>query len=148
MEQVELSKTLKQCSQCACFNLRKATRHLTQLYDAALQPTGLRGTQFSLLTNIAAAEGITISTLANEMVMDRTTLTRNLRPLEKSSYIVIGHGSDRRVRTISLTRAGRNILNQALPYWQEAQNSFIKQIGNVRTQRLLFEMKTIEEIEL
>jgi len=108
----------------------------------------LRGTQFSLLTNIAAAEGITISTLANEMVMDRTTLTRNLRPLEKSSYIVIGHGSDRRVRTISLTRAGRNILNQALPYWQEAQNSFIKQIGNVRTQRLLFEMKTIEEIEL
>lgn len=146
MKKNEISEALQQCSQCACFNLRKATRRLTQLYDSALQPTGLRGTQFSLLVNIAAAEGITISALASEMVMERTTLSRNLRPLEKSKYVVMGHGTDRRMRTISLTEAGRNVLKQAFPYWQQAQEAFIKQMGSDRTQRFLSDMRVIEEL--
>ena len=146
MKDGETTELIKRCSQCACFNMRKATRNLTQYYDAALNPVGLRGTQFSLLVNIAAEEGISISLLAEKMIMDRTTLTRNLRPLEKSEYVVMGHGSDRRMRTISLTESGRNKLAEAMPLWQQAQDFVINQLGSDRTERLLSDMRVVEEI--
>ena len=141
-----MSDALQQCSQCACFNLRKATRNLTQYYDTTLHSVGLRSTQFSLLASIAADEGISISLLAEKMIMDRTTLTRNLRPLEKSEYVAMGHGEDRRMRTITLTESGRAKLEEAMPYWQEAQDFVIKQVGADRTERLLSDMKVVEEI--
>ena len=142
-----MSVALQQCFQCTCFNLRKATRNLTQYYDTALQPVGLRSTQFSLLANIAADEGVSISLLAEKMIMDRTTLTRNLRPLEKSEYVVMGHGVDRRMRTIALTAKGQAKLEEALPYWQEAQAFIVDHLGADRTERLLLDMKVIEGIK-
>ena len=85
---------------CACFNLRKAARAVTQLYDDALRPAGILATQLPLLIATGRLERVTISQLAEAMVMDRTTLTRNLRPLERDGLVRTKPGKDRRVREI------------------------------------------------
>lgn len=81
---------------CTCFRLRKLTRRLTQHYDAYLAPTGLRLTQYSLLANLARGGPATMSALADLLEMDRTTLTRNLKPLVQSGFVAVGAGSDGR----------------------------------------------------
>lgn len=122
---------------CACFNLRKAARAVTQLYDDALRPTGLRATQFSLLTVIWAFGKASISQLAEEAVMDRTTLTRNLDLLEREGLVRIRAGEDARVREVELTRAAHAKLAEALPYWERAQAEMTKKLGANRMGRLL-----------
>ncbi len=106
---------------CVCFNLRKAARAVTQLYDGILRPSGLRVTQFSILAVLARSGPLTQSRLAGATVTDRTTLTRNLRLLEAKGLIRIEQGADRREREIGLTEAGRKALAKAYPLWKEAQ---------------------------
>jgi len=131
---------------CLCFNLRKAARAVTQLYDAALEPAGLRATQFSLLAVLDGRDGrdgrdaVTITDLARAMVMDRTTLTRNLRPLEKQGLVAIAPGDDRRTREVSLTRRGRRTLTRATPRWRHAQTGMLDALGDRRARRLLDEL--------
>ncbi len=127
---------------CVCFNFRKAARAVTQLYDAALEPSGLRATQFSLLAALHLAGAATISRLARGMVMDRTTLTRNLKPLEKQGFIEIVEGEDRRTRTVRLTPLGRDALARALPQWQRVQAHVTGAMGEGRWQRLMFDLST------
>lgn len=146
MSQDDLLITLQQSSQCACFNIRKAMRHLTQFYDSVFSPIGIRSTQFSLLAHIAATKDISISVLAEKMVMERTTLTRNLRPMEKAGYIKIMQGADKRTRTISLTDTGMEKLMEAVPYWLEAQGEFIKRFGKGRAKQMLSDMQDIERM--
>lgn len=114
---------------CACFNLRRAARAVTQHYDEALRPIGLRATQFSMLTVIRGRGPLSIQELARHLVMDRTTLTRNLRPLRETGYVDVEPGTDRRVREISLTDKGNKVLAQAFPLWREAQNGFADHFG-------------------
>lgn len=123
--------------QCVCFNLRKTARWVTQLYDEALRPTGLRATQFSLLSVTNYLGTATINQIADVMVMDRTTLTRNLKPLESQGYLRIHPGKDRRQREVTLRAAGRRILDQALPLWEGAQTHVVQSLGKDRTSRLL-----------
>jgi DNA-binding MarR family transcriptional regulator len=125
---------------CACFNLRRATRAVTQLYDEFLRPSGLRGTQFSLLTVIRLTGTASITDLAHAAVMDRTTLTRNLRPLVEEGLIRIREGDDARVRKVTLTAAGRARLAAAQPYWEEAQTHITKTLGRARLDRLLTDL--------
>lgn len=125
---------------CLCFNLRKAARAVTQLYDAALEPAGLRATQFSLLAALDRRDAVTITDLARAMVMDRTTLTRNLRPLEKQGLVAIAPGNDRRTREVSLTRRGRQTLTRATPRWRHAQTGMLDALGDRRARRLLGEL--------
>ncbi len=125
---------------CLCFNLRKAARAVTQLYDAALEPAGLRATQFSLLAVLDGRDAVTITDLARAMVMDRTTLTRNLRPLEKQGLVAIAPGDDRRTREVSLTRRGRQTLTRATPRWRHAQTGMLDALGDRRARRLLGEL--------
>jgi len=125
---------------CLCFNLRKAARAVTQLYDAALEPAGLRATQFSLLAVLDGRDPVTITDLARAMVMDRTTLTRNLRPLEKQGLVAIAPGDDRRTREVSLTRRGRRTLTRATPRWRHAQTGMLDALGDRRARRLLDEL--------
>ena len=125
---------------CLCFNLRKAARAVTQLYDAALEPAGLRATQFSLLAALDRRDAVTITDLARAMVMDRTTLTRNLRPLEKQGLVAIAPGDDRRTREVSLTRRGRQTLTRATPRWRHAQTGMLDALGDRRARRLLGEL--------
>lgn len=117
-------------SQCACFNLRKAARAVTQLYDKALEPSGLRVTQFTLLVALSLGQGLTLSRLADRLVMDRTTLTRNLVPLERDGLVRSERGPDRRERYVRVTPAGRRALAQAFPLWREAQAQVMTAIGH------------------
>jgi DNA-binding MarR family transcriptional regulator len=146
MNQEELLNSLQETTQCACFNMRKATRHLTKFYDAKLSAAGMRSTQFSLLVHIAAINDISISVLADRMVMERTTLTRNLKPLEKAGYVRVQQGADKRMRTISLTDAGMRKLAEAVPYWIEAQAEFLKRFGSDKAKKMLLDMKNIESM--
>jgi len=128
--------------QCACFNIRKAARAVTQRFDDHLRPTGLRATQFSLLTSLAVMEKATITELADQAVMDRTTLKRNLELLEEQGLVRIQPGQDARVREVSLTRAAHQRLLEALPYWQEAQLEMIRSLGEGRFGRMLTDLSS------
>ena len=127
--------------QCMCFNLRNTARWVTHLYDEALRPTGLRATQFSLLSATNHLGTATINQLADVMVMDRTTLTRNLRPLESQGYIRIHPGQDRRQREVMLKPAGNKILKQAMPLWEGIQTQVVEGLGKDRTARLLKDLR-------
>jgi DNA-binding MarR family transcriptional regulator len=127
---------LMPCMDCACFNLRKATRATTQYYDEMLRPVGIRVTQFSLLVAVSIAGSVTVTRLAELSVMDRTTLTRNLEVLEKQRLIEVTPGEDRRTRMVSITLEGRKTLIKALPLWKTAQAQVVEALGKLRWQSL------------
>lgn len=131
------TESLEAISTCACFNLRKATRVVTQYFDSVLKPSGLLITQFSILTAIARVEAASINELAEILVMDRTTLTRNLKPLEREGWIASQPGQDRRTRTVSLTSKGKTALAKAIPLWQQAQDNLVKALGQQKWSFLL-----------
>ena len=132
-------------SSCLCFYVRKSARAITQLYDDALRPTGLRATQFTLLFATRKLGPVTVNCLAETLVMDRTTLTRNLRPLEKEGLVQVLPGGDRREREITLTAAGQATLSQALPVWRRVQAQVRHRLGPSRVSRLLKELaRTVE----
>ncbi len=128
---------LEPAQSCLCFNLRKSARVLTQQYDAFFRPLKLKSTQFSLLVGVRLMGPVTINRLAETMVMDRTTLTRNLKPLETQGLIRTLPGADRRERDITLTSSGQLVLSKALPLWKKAQEKISQEIGTDRTTRLL-----------
>lgn len=113
---------------CGSFNLRKATRVVTQLYDDILQPTGLRSTQVVLLVALAAEGEMSVSYMARELLMSPSTLSRTLVPLERDGLIDIT-SNGKRGKLVRLTAAGENALNHAVPYWQKAQEKFLEQAG-------------------
>lgn len=115
---------------CACLSARKATRAVTQLYDKHLARADMRITQFTLLNAIAAFGTIAIHDLATELVMDRTTLTRNLKPLMKAGWVESNvNESDARVRDLTLTEQGIERLEAAMPHWEKAQREFVEKIS-------------------
>ena len=126
---------------CTCFGLRKAARAVTQMYDQALKPSGLRATQLSLLIAAERAGPRGIGELAELMVMDRTTLTRNLKPLLDKGLLENVEDADRRRRPIGITPAGREAMAQALPYWREAQSRMAGSLGHSRWWRLLGDLR-------
>jgi DNA-binding MarR family transcriptional regulator len=125
---------------CTCFNLRKAARAVTQMYDEFLRPSGLRSTQFSLLMLVRGMGPIRITELAEEAVMDRTTLKRNLDLLEREGLVRIEPGDDARVRDVSVTAAADARLAAALPLWQRAQAHVTTELGTGRAERLLADL--------
>jgi DNA-binding MarR family transcriptional regulator len=107
---------------CHCFAAQKAARTLGRLYDAFLRPVGLSNWQFTMLMMLVRDEAPTISELARDLAMDRTSVTANLKPLERGGLIAIRiDDKDRRVRRAYLTEQGRVALAQAIPLWTEAQ---------------------------
>lgn len=110
---------------CNCSALRQAARHVTRFYDAVLSPAGLRATQFSILAKLRRCGPLTITALAAEMVMDRTTLGRNIRPLQRKGLIAIASGRrDHRSKELHLTESGLERLRAAGEPWREAQRRF------------------------
>ena len=119
---------------CNCLAVRQAARHITQFYDQLLAPTGMRTTQFSVLAKLQGLGPMTINALAAHLVMDRTTLGRNILPLERDRLIAIKPAvGDRRSKELHLTKAGAARLRKALPYWAEAQSQFETVFGGERT---------------
>lgn len=131
---IEFAKS--KAAECVCGNLRKAARAVTQVYDEVLRPTGLRVTQFGILGATKAMEPVTVTRLAGATVTDRTTLTRNLRLLEKKGLIRIQAGDDRREREVTLTEKGQAALVRGLPLWQEAQVRVVEGLGENRWKAL------------
>jgi DNA-binding MarR family transcriptional regulator len=119
---------------CNCLAVRQAARRITQFYDQLLAPSGLRTTQFSILAKLRRPEPITINALAADLVMDRTTLGRNIRPLERDGLITIEKGSrDRRSKALRLTAAGEARFRVAAKAWAQAQRQFAAAFGARRT---------------
>jgi DNA-binding MarR family transcriptional regulator len=121
---------------CNCLALRQATRHITAIYDSALAEAGLRSTQFSILYKLSVRGAMTINELSAVMVMDRTTLARNLKPLERDLLVKITEGVDRRERVVSLTTDGKAKMKIALPLWRKAQHEFESRFGSERASEL------------
>lgn len=121
---------------CACAQLRKTARSVTQRYDAALRPTGLKLTQFAILRVLAGIPEIPMTALAEQMVLDRTSLTRNLKPLERDGMVTILPGKDSRQRLVKLTAKGRSALKQAEPLWLAVQHQIIDQLGHKQINNL------------
>ena len=131
---------------CSCFSLRKATRAVTQFYDHLLGPTGIRSTQFNLLVTMASISARTLTEMANILVMDRTTLTRNLKPLEKMGLITKGEVYDKRSKAYSLTEKGRAIVTQAIPLWEQAQAKLKLSLGEERFRQLNQELEALTKV--
>lgn len=121
---------------CSCGALRRTARRVTQLYDEALRPCGLRLTQYAVLSSVEQADGPTITELAEQLQMERTTLTRNLKPLAKAGLLRIAAGPDQRSRAVGITPEGRAALARARPLWREAERGFRRSVGLERSQAL------------
>ncbi|MCA9482912.1 MAG: winged helix-turn-helix transcriptional regulator [Nitrospina sp.] len=131
---------------CTCFNLRKTTRAVTALFDEALNPIGLRATQLTLLAILSRTDNWTVTRLSQTLVMDRTTLTRNLKPMQEQGWVLIRKGEDRRTRTLALSSKGRRLLEKAVPLWDKAQKEVMQRLGNVRWSSLMHHLKVTSSL--
>ena len=123
--------------ECACLHVRKAARAITRAYDGALAPAALEATQFTVLASLAGDETLTMTELAQRLVMDRTTLSRNVRPLIRAGYVRVRFHGDRRRRFLELSPGGRRKLRLAFPLWRAAQRRAIEAIGRSRFVNLI-----------
>jgi DNA-binding MarR family transcriptional regulator len=113
---------------CTCFKLRKLTRTMSRLYDQHLAAAGLKTTQYSVLAN-AAREALPVAALAERLGAERTTLTRNLKPLLEAGWIALLPGADSRQRIVTITDDGRAKLASAYGHWRAAQTEFENLMG-------------------
>ena len=122
---------------CLCASFRRAARVLTQHYEAALRPFGLRATQFTLLQALSLAGEVSQGTLGEILAIDSTTLTRTLAIMERQGWIASRPGEDRRERLLSPSKAGRAEYNRALPHWEKVQRDLRARLGKKRWNELL-----------
>lgn len=131
-------------SRCNCTTLRKATRRISQLYDTALAPSGLKTTQRAILAQIGRSELTTVGQLAEALVMDAGALAHTLKPLERDRLIAVAvDPSDRRNRIIKLTRQGRAKLAESDALWAKAQTGFETAFGRVESEALRQALKLL-----
>ena len=121
---------------CLCASLRRSTRAVTQLYEQALRPLGLRGSQFTILQVLERAREITQGVLGELLAMDSTTLTRTLHIMLRNGWIAERPGDDRRQRWLRLTKSGRALLARATPAWEKRQSHLARKLGEKSWQAL------------
>jgi DNA-binding MarR family transcriptional regulator len=119
------------------------TRAVTQLFDRYLEPAQIRATQFTLLLTLSSSDGKTLTEMAEGLVMDRTTLTRNLKPLEKAGMISIVKLTDKRSKGYALTERGRHAIERGVPLWNKAQHQIVERLGHHRYEHILAELLEI-----
>lgn len=124
---------------CSCFYLRRAARLVTRQYAETMKAAGLKSSQFSILSMLSFYGELTITELADKMGLERTSMSRNLHPMEKDGLISVSDERDNRRRYISLTRKGQATYKKALPLWNQAQQQFREQLG-------ADEMKTLKQL--
>jgi len=122
---------------CMCGSFRRTSRALTQLYENALRPLGLRATQFTILQALSLAGEVTQSQLGKILAMDSTTLTRTLQIMDREGWIAERRGEDRRERRLRLAKAGETQFNRALPAWEKVQSRLRHQLGEQSWKNLL-----------
>lgn len=131
---------------CACSQVRRTARKLSLLYDHALAPVGLTVTQYALLVSVGRAGQVSRTRLASMLGMDRTTLTRNLGPLEKTKLIVKGISEDRRERLLRLSDEGERKLREGYSVWESVQGQFVEKLGTERYEELNRILKVAESV--
>ena len=130
---------------CMGMRVRKVARVVANHYDKHLKPAGLKGTQFTLLNTIFMNPAANIGQLAEVLGLDRTTLNRNLKPLERKGLIRSGSGKDPRTRTLKLTEEGTQTLQDALPYWLQAQSGVMEMLDH-RIKPLMDDLSELERL--
>jgi DNA-binding MarR family transcriptional regulator len=127
---VSMQKTYEEIAQvCACFHLRRASRCVTGLYDRSLKAEGLTSSQFVLLLVLILSKDSKMTETAEVLGMDRTSLTRLIRPLVKRNLVTTKAVNDRRAKILSLTPKGKSALHRAIPLWKSAQSNFDEVFG-------------------
>ena len=127
---------------CVCFNLRSVTRVVTQFFDTELRRHGIRPTQRTILMALSAQKNWTMAALSDWLGMDRTTLVRNLQPLQREGMVqTVGGGRGERVE-LSITAKGRKKIDQSEPAWRSAQSAALKALGEQRWSTILLDLKT------
>jgi DNA-binding MarR family transcriptional regulator len=129
MTQILANLDLTGTGYCASLNFRRTSRMVTRMYDIAMQESGVRSTQFALLVGIAKLQPVTMGTLAQVLMLDRSTLTRSLRLLEKERMIEISKRAAMRQRFLKLTHSGEKALQRSLPLWRAAHARFVEAVG-------------------
>jgi DNA-binding MarR family transcriptional regulator len=126
---IQLSKELP--TECALFNVKRAGRVMSKIYGKRLSAVGLKGAQFAILSVLNNHKEITYSLTAELLSMDRTSVTRALKPLERDGFVDIAPGKeDRRIRYISITTKGTTLFKNAMPFWEQAQTEFLEHMGD------------------
>jgi DNA-binding MarR family transcriptional regulator len=141
MKQRSLDLCVRVARECTANTLRRASRQVSAVFDEAIGETGLRGTQFTLLTALAIGKEMPLTRLAEVLSLDRTTLTRNLAPLEREKLVESRATPDGRVRKVALTVRGQEALERALPRWEMAQKRMVEKLGERKWKEL---MSTLE----
>lgn len=131
---------------CACFRARTAARAITDFYDRMLEPSGIRLTQMAILGAIAGREEATMQSVASELGLDPSTMTRTMRPLEQARLVRIRAGADRRAKEIELTSAGRERLRAAQRCWQDAQRALSEKLGRATFERLIDDLASVTRV--
>ena len=143
------TRPLPNFADCNCLAVRQAARYITQFYDRYLASAGLRTTQYGILSRLKRHGPMSINTLAVELVLDRTTLGRNIRPLERDDLIAIeSDPSDRRSKILRLTKAGDARLQRAQKRWAEAQRRFEGVYGGKQASQLREKLRAVVASEL
>ena len=125
-----------------CFNLRWVTRAVTQFFDAELRRHGIRPTQESILASLNARENWTMAELSDWLGMERTTLVRNLRPLERDGWVEVGGGGRGRLVELAIAPKGRRQLEKLTPAWRAAQSAVVKTLGEKRWSEVLSDLES------
>jgi len=134
---------------CLCFNLQRSARMIAQFYDVAVKQFGLTVQQFSLLATLSNfKDGVELTTLAEYMGVERTTLTRNLKHMQNKGLVETVSVPDGRVRQLKLTKEGEAILKKASPEWRKAQTGFSKALSNENTADLLRLLNKVSQLKL
>jgi DNA-binding MarR family transcriptional regulator len=142
---IDLAALGEMARTCACLNFRKGSRSVTQFFDQTLAPTGLRSTQLVILIAAELFSPSSIARLARELVMDRSTLTRNLRPLLNLGYLRLAVAKDGKHKSVEVTPEGRAALLNAAPYWERSQRYLVERFGNERWERLIQDLGSVVE---
>ena len=127
---------------CVCFNLRWVTRAVTQFFDAEMRRHGIRPTQGSILASLQTKDRWTMAELSDWLGMDRTTLVRNLRPLQRDGLAQAGGGGRGRLVELAITAKGRKQIEKLTPAWKSAQSAVVKTLGEKRWSVILSDLET------
>ena len=136
-DELNADKSAYMLATCTCLNLRKASRAITQMFDEALKPSGLRSTQLPVLATLVSSGQTTVNRLADDLVMDRTSLSRLLQPLVTQALVKMAPGEDRRTRDLSITPLGRESVAAAIPMWVSVQDEVYERLGQSRWRDLI-----------
>lgn len=131
---------------CLCHHVRKAARVISRIFDDALQPLGLKSSQFNILVTISALDETSAAAVSRALALDRTTLSRNLKPLREAGLVFCEDGAGRRAGILGLTAEGRHLLQQAAPLWRQAQSRVSGSLGTAATGQLLQSLEAAAKI--